>query len=149
MVLVSSVEMSYSNWYVTLCCVWLLTFETLFAELVHSWWDVFCSSNPNGQIFWKLFLSVAPRIACEKSLAYIGEKNVHIFCKVTAHPPVSTWFWRVDKNGTTVSESPNRSYWTIFTVRTSWLTTHWMLASCFQYYNESHFELWKDQQKTL
>ena len=59
----------------------------------------------------------APRIQCTSSTAYVGDRNVRVTCDVTARPRVTSWFWVLDDNGTTISEREViDGYWTIVTV---------------------------------
>ena len=71
-------------------------------------------------IFYINYYLDAPRITCKSTTAYIGDRNVRITCDVIASPPVTSWFWILDDNGTTISEGDViDGYWTIVTVRIS------------------------------
>ncbi|KAK2141565.1 hypothetical protein LSH36_1077g00018 [Paralvinella palmiformis] len=61
-------------------------------------------------------VNYAPRIDCKSSAAYVGDRNIRVTCDVTARPPVTSWYWILDDNGTTVSEGEvMNGYWTIVT----------------------------------
>ncbi|KAK2144934.1 hypothetical protein LSH36_718g01023 [Paralvinella palmiformis] len=66
----------------------------------------------------RIIVNYAPRITCKSTTAYIGDRNVRITCDVIARPPVTSWFWILDDNGTTISEGDViDGYWTIVTNR--------------------------------
>ena len=59
----------------------------------------------------------APIIECEARGAYVGERNVNIGCHVRAKPGLTSLYWVIDRNGTTVSGGDvSNEYWAVVTV---------------------------------
>ena len=64
-----------------------------------------------------ILFSDGPIVKCYSRQASLDEKNVFIQCDVRARPPLSTLYWLIDVNGTTVAEGKvKEEYWTLVMV---------------------------------
>ena len=62
-------------------------------------------------------LSDAPMVHCDQRSAELNEYNVYLSCQVRAKPEVTSLFWVVDVNGTTLAEGDETNgYWSMVTV---------------------------------
>ena len=61
--------------------------------------------------------SDAARFNCENGKVSVGERNVCLKCEVRAQPRLTSLFWIIDDNGTTVHEGEVVDrYWTLILV---------------------------------
>jgi hypothetical protein len=62
----------------------------------------------------------APIISCQPASAAVDDKNVFVQCEVRARPSLTSLYWQIDGNGTTVAEGKvKEEYWTLVMVRQS------------------------------
>jgi len=60
----------------------------------------------------------AARFNCENSRVKVGDRNVCLKCEIRAQPRLTTLFWIIDDNGTTVYEGEVVDrYWMLILVR--------------------------------
>ena len=60
----------------------------------------------------------AARFNCENSKVSVGERNVCLKCEVRAQPGLTSVYWIIDDNGTTIYEGEVvNQYWTLILVR--------------------------------
>jgi len=51
------------------------------------------------------------------STAYVDDRNVYLQCNVRSRPAVTSMYWQIDSNGTTVVEGRVKAeYWTLVMV---------------------------------
>lgn len=61
--------------------------------------------------------SDAPLIDCQSTVAFVDDKNVFVGCVVRARPWVTSLYWVIDVNGTTITSGQVVSeYWTLVMV---------------------------------
>jgi len=59
----------------------------------------------------------APVVRCLTSTADVDDRNVYVQCEVRSRPSLSSLYWHIDNNGTTVAEGPvKEEYWTLVMV---------------------------------
>ncbi len=57
-------------------------------------------------------LEDSPKINCELTAAFIGDRDIYLSCMVSDRPRVTSIRWMIDGNGTKVAESDiNQEYW--------------------------------------
>jgi len=52
---------------------------------------------------------VAPKISCWPTEAALGERDVRLTCTLDAQPSVTSLFWIIAANGTTLTDSSNNN----------------------------------------
>lgn len=63
-------------------------------------------------------VNYGPIISCSSTSAYLGQRNLFLRCVVRARPEVTSLFWIIDVNGTTLSKGEViNEYWSLTTDR--------------------------------
>ncbi|KAK2144935.1 hypothetical protein LSH36_718g01033 [Paralvinella palmiformis] len=65
----------------------------------------------------RVTVNYAPQIKCNSVSADVGDRNVRLLCDVRTKPELTSWYWKLGANGTTISEGEViDGYWTVVTV---------------------------------
>jgi len=65
--------------------------------------DDVCKLLYTVRLLW--FATVAPKISCWSAEAAVGQRDVTLTCTLDARPPLTSLFWIIDANGTTLTDS--------------------------------------------
>jgi len=69
-------------------------------------------------VFLRPSLADPPLVRCLPASAGLDERNVFLQCVVRARPSLTSLYWQIDTNGTTVAEGTVKDeYWTLVMVR--------------------------------